>query len=343
MKILTLIPDGYTLLNTIRQSFKKMNHEVINLNYLSFFKVYQNRLITKTIGLPRTVKNKIKIHDIYREKINQRYLHYVYDYKPDLVFVYNDQYLSYETAKEIRKISNLAFILGDNPFFFHNHPSKELGMYLEADYIFSCDSYLTESFRKAGQPRISEIYFGYDPTICYPKQPTVDEKEKYSNDVVMIGRLYPDILSSWTYKRLWFYNQFRNLNIKIYGHGWHKYKDSFPELMNKVVTPNHYFSFDEMNLIQSCCKVYPVEANPGIINGIHLRVFDCIGTEILPLAEYTKDLESVFKDVEIPIITDYSKAEEIAKYYIKNDQKREQVKKELKQFVDENYTPQSCC
>ena len=340
MQILTLIPEGYTILNTIKHSFEKLNHEVINLNYSSFFKPWQNRLITKTIGLPHTIKNKIKIHKLYRRKINQIYLKHVYDYQPDLVFVYNDQYLSYETAREIQKLTRLAFILGDNPFFFHNQPVDELGMYLNADYVFSCDSFITESFKKAGQVNVSEIYFGYDPAVCYPKQLSPEEREKYSSDVVMIGRLYPTIISSWTYKRLWFYDQFKNLDMKIYGHGWHKYKETFPELMQKVINPGHYLSFDEVNTILSSCKVYPVEANPGIINGIHLRVFDCIGTEILPLVEHTKDLITVFKGVEIPIIKNYNDAEKTARYYIKNDDKREQLIKELKQFVDTNYTPQ---
>lgn len=339
MRILTLIPEAYTLLNTIKRSFEKMNHEVININYPSFFKAWQNRLITQTIGLPHTVKNKIKIHDQYRKKINQIYLQHVYDYQPDLVFVYNDQYLTRETAREIQKLTRLAFILGDNPFFFHNHPLHELGMFLNADFVFSCDSYITNSFIKAGQLNASEIYFGYDTTVCYPKQPSPEERVKYSSDVVMIGRLYPTIISSWTYKRLWFYNQFKDMDLKIYGPGWHKYKEAFPELIQKVTNPGHYLSFDEVNTILSCCKVYPVEANPGIVNGIHLRVFDCIGSEILPLVEYTKDLENVFWDVEVPMIRDYGRAEEIARFYIANEEKREKLKKELKQFVDSYYTP----
>lgn len=340
MKILLLIPDGYTLLNTIKSAFENLDHEIQTLNYPSFFNNWQNRIITKTIGLPHTFKNKIKIHERYRQKINSIYLNHVVDNKPDLVFVYNDQYLSYETAKEIRKISKLAFILGDNPFFFHNRPTNELGMYLEADYVFSCDSFITESFKKAGQPNVSEIYFGYDPEICYPKKTTDEQKRKFSSDIVMVGRLYPSILASWTYKRLCFYNQFRKLDLKIYGHGWRKYQQDFPELLNKVTDLDHHLTFDEINTIVSCCKVYPIDANPGIVNGIHLRVFDCIGSEILPIVESTKDLESVFKDVEIPIIRDYSRAEELAKYYIQNDVRREQLKKELKRFVDANYTPQ---
>lgn len=339
MRILLLIPEGYTLLKTIQSSLQELGHTTEFLNYLSFFKHYENRLITKTIGLPHKVRKMMKIHNAYRKKINKIYLEHVNNFKPDLVLVYNDQYLTYQTAREIKKITRLAFILGDNPFFFHNHPLSNLGMYLEADYVFSCDSFITESFKKAGQPNVTEIYLGYDPKVCYPKQPTEEEQMKYGSDVVMVGRLYPTIISSWTYKRLWFYHQFRHLNLKIFGHGWRKYQQEFPELLHKVIDLNRHLSFDEVNTIVSCSKVYPIDANPGIINGIHLRVFDCIGQEILPLPEYTKDLEKVFKDVEMPFIKNYTEAEKIAKYYIQNDERRERVKKELKQFVDDQYTP----
>lgn len=340
MKIVTLFPESYSLLSTIQKQFKKLNIEFMNLNYLSFFQNFENRLITKTIGLPKKVRQKMKIHDLYRRKINKKYLDFIYNYKPDMVLVYNDQYLTYETAEEIKKISKLVFLLGDNPFFFGNHPLKELGMYINADFVFSADSFISESFKKAGQKNVTEIYLGYDPEVCYPKQPTPEEREIYQSDVVMIGRLYPNIISSWTYKRLYFYNQFRNLNLKIYGHGWHKYKKVFPELMDKVISLDRYLSFDEINTILSCSKVYPIDTNPGIVNGIHLRVFDCIGSEILPIVEYTKDLEKVFKEVEIPMIKDYSQAEKIARCYIENDEKRERVKHELKEFIDSYYTPE---
>lgn len=339
MRILLLIPEAYTLLKTIQSGFHELGHITEFLNYLSFFKHYQNRLITKTIGLPHKVRKMLKIHDAYRKKINKIYLEHVYNLKPDMVLVYNDQYLTYQTAREIKKITKLAFYLGDSPFFLFYHPLTNLGMYLEADYVFTHDSFITESLKKVGQPNVTEIYFGYNPKVCYPKRPTEEEKQKYGSDVVMIGRLYSTNILSWTYKRLWFYHQFRHLNLKIFGHGWRKYQQEFPELLNKVIDLNRHLSFDEVNTIVSCSKVYPIDANPGIINGIHLRVFDCIGQEILPLPEYTKDLEKVFKDVEIPFIKDYTEAEKIAKYYIDHDNKRERINRELKQFVDENYTP----
>lgn len=339
MKILTIIPESYTLQRTLMHSFEQLTHEVINLDYRTFFRPYQNRVITKTIGLPNTIKKRIKIHEFYRATINQKYLENIYKYQPDLIVVYNDQYLTFETSKEIRNLCKLSFILGDNPFFYLNHPLNELGMYLSADYVFSADSFITESFRKAGQPNAAELYLGYDSSICYPKQPNEEELKTYSSDIVMIGRLYPTLISTWTYKRLHFYNQFISLNMTIYGHGWNKYRKEFPDLIKLTQELNHYLTFDEVNTILSCCKVYPIDANPGIINGIHLRVFDCIGSEILPIAESTRDLIQIFSEVELPVIYEYSEAEKVVKYYTENNDRRERIIKELKQFIDTNYTP----
>ncbi|GAJ18159.1 unnamed protein product, partial [marine sediment metagenome] len=84
----------------------------------------------------------------------------------------------------------------------------------------------------------------------------------------------------------------------------------------------------------------PVDANPGLVNGIHIRVFDCIGSGIFPLVEYQKDLDIVFKNVELPVIKNYKDAEKTAKYYIINDEKREKINIELKQYVDSHFTPE---
>ena len=63
MRILILIPENYTLLYTIKHSFEKMAHEVINLNYFSFFKSWQNKLITKTDAKTKPPNRNKNIED----------------------------------------------------------------------------------------------------------------------------------------------------------------------------------------------------------------------------------------------------------------------------------------
>lgn len=337
MKILLLYPDSYSIRKTITKAFNDLGHSIRNVNYYNFFSSWKNQLISKTIGLPRKLKKGY--HEAYSKKINKQYIKIIESEKPDLLLVYNDQYLNVPTVQKIKKITKLAFYLGDNPFFMHNKPIDNLGIFLEADYIFSPDTYWTYYFKKTGFDNIITLYLGYDPDYNYKKQVSREELKKYRHDLVMIGRMYPFALSQWSYKRALFYNQFSKLDIKIYGHNWDPWFDLFPNIKSKVEKPDCFLSFDEVNTILNCCKIYPVDANPGLINGIHIRIFDCIGSGILPLSEYQPDLETVFSEVYLPVIKNYNDAEKTARYYLKHEEERLKIIRELKYFVDARYTP----
>lgn len=60
---------------------------------------------------------------------------------------------------------------------------------------------------------------------------------------------------------------------------------------------------------------------PSLFRGIHVRVFDILGAGILPLCEYSADLERVFEGIELPVIRNYREAEEVAQFWL-NDEKR---------------------
>ena len=97
-------------------------------------------------------------------------------------------------------------------------------------------------------------------------------------------------------------------------------------------------TFEEINLISNCSKIYPIDANPGLINGLHVRIFDCIGSGILPLVEFREDINLVFKGLHLPIINNYNECEDKAKYFLKNDQERKDIIEDLRKFVAKNYT-----
>ena len=81
------------------------------------------------------------------------------------------------------------------------------------------------------------------------------------------------------------------------------------------------------------------DANPAILNGVHLRVFDCIAMGVLPIVEYRKDHESFFQGVELPLIRTYDEARYVTQKYLKNDDLREKTLKELQQFVKTKFAP----
>ena len=91
--------------------------------------------------------------------------------------------------------------------------------------------------------------------------------------------------------------------------------------------------------MKKCAKVYPVDANPAVLNGIHLRMFDCIAMGVLPLVEYRKDLDTFFKEVNLPLIKNYQDAEGLAKKFISNDSLREKTLKELFDYTRVRFSP----
>ena len=333
MKIILLFPEVYTLNKTFSSAFEQLGHKVKSICYRDYFKHWRNRLIEKTGGLPnRFIKHWQKP---YLKDINSNYIKTIIAEKPDLVIVYNDQLLLPETAKEIKKTCPLFNFLGDNPFFIERRPFNIATM-LESDHVFSPDSFWYEQLKLIGVKNISLLYVGSDKSLNYSIKPNEKEYEKYKSDLLMIGRIYPD---SWGYKRALFYSKFANMDIKIYGRGWENWFNYFPELEKKYLSLNKPLTFEMVNMLSNCSKIYPVDANPGLLNGIHIRIFDCIGSGILPLVEYRKDLDIVFKDVKIPIINNYNEAADKAKYFLENENERIEIIKSLQKFVYTNFTP----
>ena len=99
------------------------------------------------------------------------------------------------------------------------------------------------------------------------------------------------------------------------------------------------YSNEYMSQLYKHAKIYPVDANPGLLNGIHLRIFDCLEHGVLPIPEYRKDIKEVFRNTGLPIISNYNKAREITQYYLIHDQERKELIKSLKSFVRGRYNP----
>ncbi len=333
MKILLLSPKKYTLNMNLELGFLELNHEVKSIDYLEFFPNWRNRLIQKTGGLPERI---IKYwYNPYLKDIQLNYLNAVNAYKPDLVIIYNDQLLLPDTIKQIKKTCPIFNYLGDNPFYIERRPFNVASM-LECNHVFSPDTFWIEQIKQIGFKNISFLVIG--AYIENDKKVYFDDEnyKKYRCDLIMIGRTYRN---SWGYKRALFYSKFLDLDIKIYGQGWNIWFEYFPELEKKYVKLEKAFSHETVKLLTQCAKIYPIDANPGLQYGLHLRIFDCIGLGTLPIVEYRKDLDLVFNNVDIPKIYDYNDANQLAQYYINNENERIEMINKLQNYIANNYTP----
>ena len=96
----------------------------------------------------------------------------------------------------------------------------------------------------------------------------------------------------------------------------------FPELKT-AYTESDFIPREKLNRMFNMTKLIPVDGNPGILNGIHLRLFKALAAGALPLIEYRHDVDKLlFKDFagELPVIKDYNNAADLASYYLKNEQ-----------------------
>ena len=85
----------------------------------------------------------------------------------------------------------------------------------------------------------------------------------------------------------------------------------------------------------------PVDGNPAILNGFHIRLFEALGSGALPLVEYRKDVEELIfagSGTMVPLIRDYSKAGDLAAYYVKNEKERKELTQSLRAFALDRFS-----
>jgi spore maturation protein CgeB len=334
VKVLLFFSGQDSLSKSFKKGFIENSWDVKLYNYQEFNGDIKNIFYERSILFPKKLRRVVEKE--YLDSIQEKYIEVVVIEKPDLVLIYNDQMVEASTIRKIRKISKVAVYLADSPFFLQRR-EHILPMLFEIDHLFAPDTFWIEQLKSIGIGHSSFLIGGYnleDETISKLSE---EDILNYSSDLFFLGSPYND---SWGYKRALFLSKFSKMNIKIYGpKGWEYWFRYFPELEGKMVLGER-ISFSVLQKLMRCSKIYPVDANPGIINGLHIRIFDSIASGMLPLVEYKKDLERAFPGYEIPVIKDYSEITGIVNKLLENDSKRVELVNRLQLQLKETYSPQ---
>ena len=334
-KCLFLSARRYSINSSVIRGFESNNFEIRVIDYEDFFNRSVNRFVRKYESLPNRIKNLWK--NKYIERINKRYLKEFSDYCPDIVFIYNNQNIFPETIKHFRKSAKVAFLLGDNPLYT---PTNKYNLHIlfSADYIISPDSFWCEQLHKMGINNVYFDCFSFDTEVYYPFEVEKDLLEKHRSDLVYVGAAHKN---NWGYKRFLFLDQFKKFNLKVYisGGGYTKIWGAFfPILKEKIIAHNRY-DHQFNNTVYNCSKISPVELVPSLFNGVHVRVFDILGSGIFPLCEYSPDLERVFTGIDVPFIRSFNEAENIADHLLQNDTLRKALIAKMRDVIIEKYSP----
>ena len=320
MKTLLFFSGQSSLSHIFKQIFLLRSSEVEVVNYLDFLPSYYHKLLDKSGKLPSSIA--LSIRNYYLRQIQLKYVDIINEKKPDIIFIYNDQMLCAETLDSIDKGIKIGVFLADSPLFLQNR-THIMGLIRRADVVYAPDTYWIDQCRMVGVKRVEYLIPGYDVTTNFKLSPTLDQLNSYKSDVFFMGSPYPD---SWGYKRALFLSKFCDFDFRMVGpKSWQRWFHDFPELEKRWICKEGYLPDDELNVMMNCSKIIPVDANPGIINGFHVRVLDSIAAGVLPLVEYRSDLEAIFRGTDLPLIKNYNDIKDIVSYLLSHDSERNKL------------------
>lgn len=335
-KSLLLCPKRYSLFNTFTETLKVISDEVVGLDVSARIAARDKKINTQIFRLPFKLRSKWESY--FLNKVNKIILEDFEKHKPDLVFVYNSEFLLPETCEYIKKKAKLIFFLGDSPFYTPTN-NYYLSLLQHADLILSPDSFWLEQLNMTGIMKTCFFLPSIDHSSYFQLKADSIGKEIHETDILYVGNSY---LDSWGYKKALLMNHFVNYDFELYGNpAWKRWFKFFPELEKKYTGVDHILT-EKLNKMFNKAKIIPVDGNPGIINGIHARALEALGSGALPLIEYRKDLDNIiFKGFgsELPFIQNYSKAKDIAQYYLSHDTERKDLTVKMKDFINAKYNP----
>lgn len=335
MKCLLLAPLRYPFIQAIQQGFEAHGIELRSVDFVEFFKPRTNKWMRRITPLPKKVRNYWE--NPYAEKVNAGYQRIFDEFQPDIVFIYNNQLVHPDTLQRWKTRAKITFMLGDNPLYT---PTSLYNLHIlyQADYIISPDTLWRDQLLRMGVPNVVFDCFGWNDQVYYPTEVSEADRARYGSDCIYIGRSHK---TNWGYKRFLYLSLFKDFGLKAYisGGGYQRWTRFFPGLENCIIDHDRYDSGFN-NLVYNCSKIAPVEQVPSLFNGIHVRVFDLLGAGLLPLCEYSPDLEMVFEGIDIPMIRNYADSESTIAYWLQHDSEREALVNRMRERVLERYLPQ---
>ncbi|MCB0651098.1 MAG: glycosyltransferase family 1 protein [Saprospiraceae bacterium] len=337
MKVLFFVPERYSLFHSFKEIFKVWEAEVYPIDFNATLKKWEIQFNVQVFRLPN--KWRVRWETYFMDKIN-RYYRQVYDRRlPDLVFIYNNEMLLPETLEYFKRKSKIAFFLGDHPLYTSLN-RYYLSLLNYADAIFAPDTFWVSQLKKMGLKNVHFFQAGIPSSHYYEKQLSEVSYQKLKSEILYVGMCYTD---NWGYKKAKFLNYFSDHDLQIHGNRhWERWFSFFPNLEPHFRLKSQYYNTDYLNDLLNATKIVPVDGNPGLINGVHIRLYEALGSGALPLLEWQNDLDEIFPaHAELPAPKSYDEINEITRFYLQNEADRKEKVAWMKKIITEKYSPKN--
>jgi len=269
----------------------------------SFFKSLQGRI---GIGPIFTLSRKILLQECFR-------------FKPDLIWIDNGFIIDSKTLMIIRKNFDCKIV--------HYTPDSVLAPGMSSiclkksiqfyDYTITTKEQDLDYYKKYGAKNILNSLQGYDPVIHRITELNKVDKQKFSCDVSFIGQYMNDRALDLSYLK-----SSLDIDLKIYGFDWEK-KLKHTNLKKLLMGPA--IGTDYAKAIQSS-KISLGFLNRKVRDTFTTRTFEIPACGGFLLAERSAMHSKLFsEDKEAVFFSNKEELVEKVKYYLKNDEKRNQI------------------
>lgn len=335
---LLLCSDRHSLYFSLSEILNEISAEVRGYDISSRISTADSFIQAQSLRMPYGFRSRWEKY--FQQKLNRALTEFLESYEPQLVVVYNSEFLLPETCAEIKKKAILIFYLADSPFYTPQN-NYYLTVLSYADLILSPDSFWSRQLNTIGLQNTLYFIPGPDERYYHRIEDKAELADTPETEITYVGSSY---FNSWGYKKALLMSKFVNYDFHLYGNSmWKRWFRYFPELRARF-TEAGYIPVSKLNKMFNRTRLIPVDGNPGILNGFHLRVFEALCAGALPLIEERADVGGILLKecrAKLPLIEDYNKAGEVAAYYLKNENERRETVSELLSFIRSRYSKAS--
>jgi len=285
-KVLICAPRNITFTGFVEGALISCGAQVHVFDAVLSTKSLTRFIYHKTLGL-NWLNRLVKVRLV--EEVNKNFCDLITDKSFDLIIIYNSEYIS-QTSLAQAKSQGITLVnyLGDNPFYTAIYDDAILGLKY-FDYILSPDRFWIKCLEMLSlKAELAFMLPGANPAFT-------NLNAAVKSRVVFVGSNYTN---KEGFKRASLFNSIVDV-IDIYGNrSWLRWWPLF-ENLEGVYFESPRLSDHDLNVLINEYKLAVVDANTGIVAGIHQRLLDISQTGCLPLVEMRYELSEEFGDFEI--------------------------------------------
>ena len=337
-KALILSPGKYSITNELINNFNYIAREVEYLDIRNSISKNKTFINTQMFRFPNKIRSKWDSY--FLQQINAFLKKTILETSPDIIAIYNNEYFLPETIRWVKSKSiKIVFFMGDNPYYTPTN-KYYLQLLTYADLILCPDTFWIHQLSVLGINCAIYFTIGIDSKNYFPlsSRELKDSSGYPETELLYVGMNY---VNTWGLKKAMFMNSFSGFDLKIYGNKhWIKWFELYPDLEPHFVLSG-FIPTKTLNIMYNKTKIVPIDGNPGLLNGFHIRLVEALGAGAFPLSEYRKDINDRFlkkSKIKLPQISDYSKASDLVSYYLKNEKERKEIVENVRSFVLREYS-----